>query len=1199
MPQDPWAELPDAPRGASDPWAALPPAAEPAQASILSRLWDALPSIGGDKASDRSLSDLVTDSAPTPPPMRQSSPTLNMAANIGGPLAAAAAYKLLPDWLRKAGDSAIPTALRVVPAVVGGAVGGTLGSVLPGPGTVLGAAGGGALLGGLGETAAQALEIQSGQREKINPTQIGVQTVLSGVPLPGATAARTGVNIAKRSAQGAVLGGVGTGATEMAETGQLPTVRTVATGATLGAVLGGGVGGVESRLARRVPAAGVPPADVPSPVVPAVSGHVLPELDAMASARAAEHAKEAQKPSLLKRAQRAVVNRYEPVEALMKAGGLDPMAIPAEKNPMKTVDLVHGGTNGKIQQTAETFREIQQQAEKAGVLTQLDDYLTLRGVQTGQEVLENKALRAGAQEIDNSLLAPQQAAADALLRSTGVEDIGQAQALALKWSKRAFAKLTPEQQRAVVELKALADATADAAPTSTAVQSIAIRTVFAQSDIAAGRGTANISAARAKEGLALLQQDPNFATVQELGDRVFDLNRQALDTAVEAGLINQKVGEELRKRSGGYVPLDRVMQKLDANFASSGLSLPSQHVLFTLEGSEKAIRNPIESSMRRAATVIREAEKNRAIRSVVAIRDKNDTLRGLIREVARDAKVGTNEGTIALFSDGKVQHYAVPKDLEEALKGLNNEDASFIGKALLGWFGSTLRLGATTANLGFSIPNVVRDVAELRRLESGVPSGATFTAKWAGETAQAVIDWVRALKEISVSKVTGRNTAAYRDYNQSGAAFSTFQRNISRPERFLAETTGAQRFNPIKLVEGFNDTLENATKMAAYQRQLRAGTAPDEAAWQARRFGGSPDFARGGGLSSQANLFRPFFNAQVQGVARIGPRLREHPERLPFVLADVTAKLLKLNAINQGFVDPDGTKSWDRISRTEKENNFILIVPTRSVSDEGVVRHDYLKIPKSHLTKIFSNPIQSLITGDSVAQTAVNAALDAVPGGMRVDLDHPVESVLDSAVAGMNPVAKVPVETYFNRDTYRGVPIVSARLEGVAPSEQIGPRTSPTVAAVASRMGVSPLKAQHATRGIFAGLADTGIGIADIGRSVAVGEPLPKDTPIVGAIGRRFVGGSGSMDQVVADQRDQFYTALKGAQSVRATAMKMAKEGRVAEARAYLQQNVKAFQSLKSLESLQSALARARQAQNPKAERELLKLAMKVLGDAR
>jgi len=85
---------------------------------------------------------------------------------------------------RSTASRIVPSALRIVPTILGGVAGGMLGSAVPVAGTAAGAAAGSAGGGALGEYLAQKYEnwVDPAEDIPINKTQVAVQGVLSGLP---------------------------------------------------------------------------------------------------------------------------------------------------------------------------------------------------------------------------------------------------------------------------------------------------------------------------------------------------------------------------------------------------------------------------------------------------------------------------------------------------------------------------------------------------------------------------------------------------------------------------------------------------------------------------------------------------------------------------------------------------------------------------------------------------------------------------------------------------------------------------------------------------------------------------------------------------------------------------------------------------------------------------------------------------------
>jgi SAM-dependent methyltransferase len=164
----------------------------------------------------------------------------------------AASYEQPKDdrtFLGKAADTVIPTGLRVLGGI-GGAIAGGAASAPTIVGLPAGVMVGGGAGAALGEELAQGYEQLRGLRDPgFNLQQIATQGILGAAPVLGkaGSVAKTALS---RAGQGAVLGGVGSAATELAE-GHTPSLGTAAIGAGLGGVLGAGAGAVEARAFNR------------------------------------------------------------------------------------------------------------------------------------------------------------------------------------------------------------------------------------------------------------------------------------------------------------------------------------------------------------------------------------------------------------------------------------------------------------------------------------------------------------------------------------------------------------------------------------------------------------------------------------------------------------------------------------------------------------------------------------------------------------------------------------------------------------------------------------------------------------------------------------------------------------------------------------------------------------------------------------
>ena len=145
----------------------------------------------------------------------------------------------VPTW----GQTVTSAGYRTVPAILGGIGGGLVGNIP-------GAMGGGAAGALAGEIMGERYEVGQGLREDYNPWQLGTQTALGAVPIPGVgkipgagATAKQLFNYAKvapvaGAVKGGLLGAASTVPTEWAETGELPSLGQVAKGGLYGAGFG-------------------------------------------------------------------------------------------------------------------------------------------------------------------------------------------------------------------------------------------------------------------------------------------------------------------------------------------------------------------------------------------------------------------------------------------------------------------------------------------------------------------------------------------------------------------------------------------------------------------------------------------------------------------------------------------------------------------------------------------------------------------------------------------------------------------------------------------------------------------------------------------------------------------------------------------------------------------------------------------------
>lgn len=687
-------------------------------------------------------------------------------------------------------------------------------------------------------------------------------------------------------------------------------------------------------------------------------------------------------------------------------------------------------------------------------------------------------------------------------------------------------------------------------------------------------------------GLQQLEQSltpQQFQAVQASAQQVWALNRTLLDKAHEAGIVGDDAYTAIVGRGDDYVPmqvLDYISEAGQSNVKGRPLNVRYQDVLKRMEGTERDVRDVLAATADKAMRTIATINRNVSARAVT---DLQPQLPGLIEKVAGDTfKVPGDKEVISVFENGHRVNYAVPPEIARAMNYLDAQGFGMVEKILS--VGKTpLQVGATGANIGFSLPNLIRDVKRF-----SVYSKYGFSKP--SDAITIPLDWLRGLYSVY------KQDAGYLKFLESGAAFSTIQKNLT-PEGFLKRAAGlpgplSERVNIFKwMVEGaqqLNSAIEEATKLTSTRRGLASGATPEEVAYETANFGGSPNFARAGSWGQHVNLLWMFYNARLQGTAANIRRLREIPSvagkaalsRVVFLgLVPMTA----LWAYNQQFAGDHGLED---VSDSDKQKYHIILLPDTYQAGDGSTKRKYVKIAKEETDQIFGGLLEAGLNAlaDADPHSAQQTALDLLGNLSPVTFDVKGDTLGAVAtgigagvLAATNPVIRLPGELTANYNARTQGAIVPRGLaEQVRPEDQARPTTSPTMIQLGKILGMSPIKLEYAITSGTGGLGQTALDVID----KAQGKTLPATVgeyertarvPVVS----RFLGTSGNQQDRLTEER--FYQFLDEAKRDRGS-ITVAGPERRAELLRQPELRTKA-QVAPALETLSRALTEVRKAQ--------------------
>jgi len=685
-----------------------------------------------------------------------------------------------------------------------------------------------------------------------------------------------------------------------------------------------------------------------------------------------------------------------------------------------------------------------------------------------------------------------------------------------------------------------------------------------------------------RNDLASIQENmepQDFAKVEELAGKVFDINRQHLDMAHNSGIVSDADYETYVARGNEYIPLHRIMSDMAASeYKTSGRSpmyLRQQNIIHALSGSERINRSPILASADANGSIVRESIRNQTIKKFLLLAEADPAGVGkLFAEVGSNYKAKAGEALIGAYIDGKPITYVVPDWLQATLSHASPVAIDTVGGAMARFTKKLLQTTATSGNIGWSLGNAIRHIGDMALMsEAGLKSLKDFPK----DVTRIPVEWVKSLAE------TYKKDPAWREYVRSGAAFSVWQRNIT-PEFFLdPQTLGytgkIARFFTIDTIKNLNAGIEDGIKLTTFKRLREAGYTETAAAWETSRYGGGPDFSRMGTLSPSANLAFMFFNAHLQYVNRILERVAEHPARMGVVLGALTAMTMTIAEWNHQHKDSNGEDLLRKVPINDRENSTVILTGDTYTSHTGAEVPTYYKISKPSLLKILVNPIENFVNKlagretRSGTQLGLDAINSIVPGQGQLKAETPLKSIGQTVIGSMNPLARVPLEEAMNWQTMGGGrPIIPRREEGLAPEYQVSP-TTPNVyrqmayggsrgaiagaaiggslglliggpkasfvtgvaGSIIGSMGLSPRRIEHSAVGLTAGYGQQ-IGSASdfLSKPPSMEKPFPfqgqevtRQIPIVGPTLGRFVGSP--VDQTERDAEDKFYTVVEKA----------------------------------------------------------------------
>ncbi len=440
------------------------------------------------------------------------------------------------------------------------------------------------------------------------------------------------------------------------------------------------------------------------------------------------------------------------------------------------------------------------------------------------------------------------------------------------------------------------------------------------------------------------------AALDSLAARVDAINEHTLDLLGGYGLMSKESLTEWRKAYQHYIPLhrdeahpDSLSHPIGQGFSTKGDASRRR------TGSNSKVTNILgHVAMQREAALTR-GEKNRVMGRLYLLARQNplpevwkvgtvpmidtiDKATGFVRSVP-DPQYKTQPNVIMLRVGGKDvaitinEHNPQALRMAHALKNLDVDDLHYIIPVIdkaTRYFASI----NTQYNPVFGIINLLRDTQDAALNLS--------STELAGKQGDVFKDQMRILKDVLKNggrmPKTGQWADLFAEFNRVGGATGYRELFIdaeSRGKALQSAMDTLDRGGASKVVHAvgdwlsdYNEAMENSTRLAAYKAGLDNGMSQERAASLAKNL--TVNFNRKGRQTRELGAFYAFFNAAVQGTARMAQTLAGPTGRKIMAGGVALGMLNTIMGIAMMGGGSDGDDEWDKIPEFVKQRSIIF-----------------------------------------------------------------------------------------------------------------------------------------------------------------------------------------------------------------------------------------------------------------------------------
>ena len=654
----------------------------------------------------------------------------------------------------------------------------------------------------------------------------------------------------------------------------------------------------------------------------------------------------------------------------------------------------------------------------------------------------------------------------------------------------------------------------------------------------------------------VLEKFANDTQIKEAAQVVYDTLDGVMQYAVDNGLINEDDVKKLKESNAFYVPMQRVIEGRGNQLGKRGAVAD---IIKARTGSELDIKDVLENIVANSSNIIQQVENNNVLRALYN-QGEEAGLTGSIYDVIDTpmVKVGTanlsmweselqkqgvntteldlektvdifapknkidTKNLITSFIDTNGKRVYLQFNDEILFNTLMNLDGKMMSNVLKinSKLNMPLRYGATMANIGFAIPNMISDTAQ-----AAIFSNAGFIP--VVDNALGVLDILTAtnkhvrnfVKNYSPEYVN-RIENMYNLYRQSGATNSTrmsqFRDSTQNNMKDIygtkkSETLGIhEKWKPLKrlldIMTYIPEISEQSTRFRVFERNYDMYKSKGNSEMDARILAAlesrdaTQDFGRTGNLTREINQLIPFSAARVGSSYTFAEKIKANPKRTAMRIAILSAIALAIKAI--GYDD----KEIEELNQRKKDDNFVMRVGDNVVTlkkPQGILRS--IVNLTEYIEDLATGHIEDGKEGERLGEWINNAIMDNAPA---------------DSVTGLVPNMVAPlIENAINKDLYYNTDIVKSYDLDLPDSQQYYEYNSQLAILLGKVFNYSPAKIDNLISGYFAGLGTQATNIMDYAAGkLGITAQKAEMGAESNAVGKRFIvnvnSNSASVDEI-------------------------------------------------------------------------------------